>query len=80
MADLEAAFADPQCFCPPRSIDPRPVQDYAASLASEFKPPWTPLSPACQHQRGTPHCLRRIRSTLSRGGWLVPPKAANLGS
>jgi len=36
MADLEAAFADPQCFCPPRSIDPRPVQDYAASLASEF--------------------------------------------
>ena len=36
LADLEAAFADPQCFRSPGSSDPRPVQDYALSLASEF--------------------------------------------
>ncbi len=35
-ADLEAVFADPQCFHSPGSVDPRPVQDYAVSLASEF--------------------------------------------
>jgi hypothetical protein len=36
MADLEAVFADPECFHSPGSMDPRPVQDYAVSLASEF--------------------------------------------
>jgi len=36
MADLEAVFADPECFHSPGSMDPRPVQDYATSLASEF--------------------------------------------
>jgi hypothetical protein len=36
MADLEAVFADPECFHSPGSRDPRPVQDYATSLASEF--------------------------------------------
>ena len=36
MADLEAVFADPDCFHSPGSCDPRPVQDYAISLASEF--------------------------------------------
>ena len=36
MADLEAVFADPDCFHSPGSRDPRPVQDYAISLASEF--------------------------------------------
>jgi len=36
LADLEAVFADPSCFHSPGSVDPRPVQDYAASLASEF--------------------------------------------
>ena len=35
-ADLEAVFADPDCFHSPGSCDPRPVQDYAISLASEF--------------------------------------------
>lgn len=35
-ADLEAAFADPECFHSPSGRDPRPVQDYATSLASEF--------------------------------------------
>jgi hypothetical protein len=36
MADLEAVLADPDCFHSPGSRDPRPVQDYAISLASEF--------------------------------------------
>ena len=36
MNDLEAVFADPTCFRSPGSIDSRPVQDYAESLASEF--------------------------------------------
>ena len=36
LADLEAAFADPNCFASPGVPDDRPVQDYAASLASEF--------------------------------------------
>lgn len=36
MADLELVFADPDCFHSPGSRDPRPVQDYAVSLASEF--------------------------------------------
>jgi|NGEPerStandDraft_6_1074524.scaffolds.fasta_scaffold21347_2 hypothetical protein len=34
--DLEAVFSDPQCFHSEGSIDDRPVQDYALSLASEF--------------------------------------------
>jgi hypothetical protein len=42
MEDLESVFADPHCFHSPggfgdeRDYDPRPVQDYAVSLASEF--------------------------------------------
>ena len=36
MSDLEAVFADPQWFHTPGEPDPRPVQDYAVSLASEF--------------------------------------------
>lgn len=36
MADLEDVFLDPQCFHSPGTRDPRPVQDYAESLASEF--------------------------------------------
>ena len=36
LADLESVFADPECFHSPGSLDARPVQDYAASLTSEF--------------------------------------------
>ena len=36
MADREAVFVDPDCFHSPGSRDPRPVQDSAISLASEF--------------------------------------------
>ena len=36
MADLELVFADPDVFHSPGSRDPRPVQDYAVSLSSEF--------------------------------------------
>lgn len=34
--NLESVFADPACFRSSGSIDSRPVQDYAESLASEF--------------------------------------------